>query len=221
VGRLACGLAHDLNNLLTVISGNSEMLLRRMPSVDAQAAGQAREIQKAAQLGAAITRQLLCLCRARPLTLEPVQVAGAVRKLEILLKRLLGKATALAVTLLPDLPAVYLAPGQLEQILLNLTLNARDAMPQGGQVTIEAARAAGASEATGVRITVRDTGCGMDAATQARVFEPFFSTKGSEGGTGLGLATVRDLVQAAGGTVALESRPQHGTVVRVWLPECR
>src|SRR5262245_23674283 len=218
LGRLASGVAHDLNNLLAVILGYSEMLLQELEGGDPDHDRLAREIHKAADLGASFTRHLLAYCCTQPTPAQLVNVGTVVANLESLLRRLLGKAITLDITIGSDVASVRAEPGRLEQVVMNLVLNARDAMSDGGRLTIEVTAAGSGPPGPGVWLTVSDTGCGMDAETRSRLFEPFFTTKGQGQGTGLGLTIVQDIVQQAGGTIQVDSSPGHGTTIRVWLP---
>ena len=217
IGRLAGGIAHDFNNLLTAIRSYSELVLED-EGLAAQHRDDVREIQKASDRAAALVRQLLAFSRRQPMQSSAVELDGVVRDMDAMLRRLIGAEFTL------DLRAA--APGarvrgdraQLEQVVLNLVLNARDAMPEGGAITVATALRDGPDDSAWVELTVRDTGVGMDAATRARVFEPFFTTKAPGAGTGLGLATVYGAVQQAGGEVEVESEPGAGTTFRVRLP---
>ncbi|MCC6223624.1 MAG: PAS domain S-box protein [Thermoleophilia bacterium] len=211
LGQLAAGVAHDFNNLLTAIQGYAELLAR---DVHAERAKQdAAEIVRAAERGAALTGQLLAFARIEPPARAPVDVCALVAGMEPLLRRTLEERVELQFCLAPAAPAVSADRGQLEQVLLNLAVNARDAMPDGGTLTV-----AVAATAEGVRLRVADTGTGMPPGVAARAFEPFFTTKERGRGTGLGLATVWGIVHDAGGTVELETREGGGTVVSVLLP---
>ena len=217
VGRLAGGIAHDFNNLLTAIRSYSELVLEDEGLAE-QHRDDVREIQKASDRAAALVRQLLAFSRRQPMQASAVELDGVVRDMDAMLRRLIGAEFTL------DLRAA--APGarvrgdraQLEQVVLNLVLNARDAMPEGGTIAVATALRDGPDDGAWVELTVRDTGVGMDAATRARVFEPFFTTKAPGAGTGLGLATVYGAVQQAGGEVEVESEPGAGTTFRVRLP---
>ncbi|GAB4438507.1 MAG: hypothetical protein OHK0015_32230 [Chloroflexi bacterium OHK40] len=223
VGRLAGGIAHDFNNLLTVISGYAEMLLDDLPP-DATARGDIVQIRDAAERATVLTRQLLAFTRRQLLAAQTVDLNELVRGMERLLRRLLGTDVELR-TQLAELPClVHADPGQLEQVLLNLAINARDAMPDGGQLTIATTlvESANAPELpvgrSLVLLTIDDTGHGMDEETQRRIFEPFFTTKEPGKGTGLGLWTVNEIVRQSGGTIVVTSRPHHGTCFRIYLP---
>ena len=227
VGRLAGGVAHDFNNLLTVINGFGEMLLAALPP-ELPARAYAEEVARAGERAAGLTRQLLAFSRQQVIQPRPLDLNAVVSGSEALLRRLIGEDVELAATLAEGLPPVLADPGQLEQVLMNLAVNARDAMPRGGRLTIETRPAELGEEQVranpGVRpgpyvlLAVSDTGCGMDEATRARAFEPFFTTKGPGKGTGLGLATVYGIVRAAGGHAAIASEPGRGTTFEIYLP---
>ncbi len=227
VGSLAGGVAHDFNNVLLAIGGYCELLLRELDDDDVRRSSVA-EIQKAAGRAAALTRQLLAFSRKQVLQPQLVDLNEVVAGLEPMLRRLIRGDIALLVEA-GTWPLTVLAdPGQLDQVVLNLTLNVRDAMPEGGELSISAGVAIlepHAAEAIGARpgrhcyVSVSDTGVGMDAETQSRVFEPFFTTKPSGEGTGLGLSTVYGIVAQSGGAVSVESAPGCGSVFTVYLPE--
>src|SRR5882672_5837030 len=227
IGRLAGGVAHDFNNLLTVILSYSELLLEDLPA-DSADRDDVTQIRKAAQGASELTRQLLAFSRQQVLQPKVVDPNAAVTGIERLLGRVLREDIQLSCTLAPDAGTVRVDPGQLEQVLMNLAVNARDAMPQGGQLTIETGNVdldeaymqAHPMAAPGryVMLAVTDTGTGMDAATQAQIFEPFFTTKDVGKGTGLGLATVQGIVQQSGGFIWVYSEPDHGTCFKIYLP---
>jgi PAS domain S-box-containing protein len=227
VGKLAGGVAHDFNNLLTVILGYAELLLFS-PHLDEQNRRLVAEINKSGQHAASLTRQLLTFSRKQvvsPRLLDLNVVIGGVKQM---LQRLLGEDVYLTQVLDPDLRLIKADPGQLEQILLNLAVNARDAMPQGGKLTIETTNVyldetyvrthADVEPGRYVMLAVSDTGCGMDEATQARLFEPFFTTKEIGKGTGLGLSTVYGIVKQCGGHIWVYSELGRGSTFKVYLP---
>jgi len=228
VGRLAGGIDHDFNNLLTVITSYSDLLLEDLAPGDAKR-DDVEQVRKAADGAAALTRQLLAFSRQQVVEPRVVSLNTVVEGLQKILRRVIGEDIDLAITLAPDLGAVRADVGQLEQVLMNLAVNARDAMPTGGRLTIETANVehdpdyARDQEAAAVRrfamLAVSDSGCGMDEATKARIFEPFFTTKEPGKGTGLGLATVYGIVQQAGGFIWVYSEPDQGTSFKVYLPE--
>jgi len=218
VGRLAGGIAHDFNNLLTVITSYGDLLLEDLAPDDSRR-DDVDQIRKAAEGAAALTRQLLAFSRQQVLEPKVVDLRAVLAGTEKLLRRLIGADVHLAMPLAPDLGAVKADPGQLEQIIINLAVNARDAMPGGGRLTIEAANmVVEARPGRYVMLAVSDTGIGMDEQTKARVFEPFFTTKETGKGTGLGLATVYGIVKQAGGFITVDSEPGRGTTFKVYLP---
>jgi CheY-like chemotaxis protein len=212
IGQLAGGVAHDFNNLLTVISGYAdELACGQPPGSDAQAA--AAEILKAAEQGEALTRRLLGVSRPGESRRSAVDLNRVVTEIERMLARLLGEQVVLQLELEPALPAVVADPSHLEQILVNLAVNARDAMPRGGTLRIETGLRDGM-----VRLEVSDTGIGMDPQTRQRIFEAFFTTKPRGHGTGLGLSVVYSLVKDMAGAIWAESEHGRGTRMIVELP---
>ncbi|HWG57358.1 MAG TPA: PAS domain S-box protein, partial [Gaiellaceae bacterium] len=219
VGRLAGGIAHDFNNMLTAISGYAELLALSFEDGDPRTDDVA-SLRTAVSHAAALTRQLLAFSRKQVLRPQPLDPNGVVRQLEPILRRTIGQQIVLR-TALDETPAEVMAdPDQLTQVLMNIALNARDAMPEGGDLTIST----GLVELeTGlhVAISVADSGCGMDEETRARIFEPFFTTKDAGKGTGLGLATACGIVVQSGGSIEVASTPGGGSTFRVLLPAAR
>lgn len=218
VGQLAGGVAHDFNNLLTVIVGYADVAVEQLAPGDLTADA-LTEIRAAAARAADLVRQLLAFSRQQVLRPRPVRLGDHVANLRKMLARLIGEHIRLVTVSDPDLAVVRADPSQLDQVLINLAVNARDAMPKGGTLTIQCRNGAGA-DGTGrfVRLTVTDTGCGMTPEVQARIFEPFFTTKGQGKGTGLGLATVFGVVEQSGGRIEVESKLGIGTTFRIDLP---
>jgi PAS domain S-box-containing protein len=226
IARLAGGVAHDFNNLLTVIRGNASLALGDIRDNDA-AREDLEQIEIAADRAAALTRQLLAFARRtvlKPLVVDP---AETVRHLEPMLRRLIGEDVELETIAQEGVGRVRVDPGQLEQVIVNLVLNSRDAMPDGGKVTIKVADVGAAESVVAdgptppgpmVALSVTDTGIGMDSATLERIFEPFFTTKDPSQGTGLGLATVYGIVRMSGGKVTARSEPDRGATLTVYLP---
>ena len=227
VGRLAGGVAHDFNNLLTAISGYSDLLLHRLPDYSTLRRD-VEEIRKAGDRAAALTRQLLAFSRRQVLQPKVLDLNAVVTKMGEMLRRLIGEDIELSTDLSPSLSRVKADPGQIEQVIVNLAVNARDAMPDGGRVTIATADAelspAYAAAHPGVRpgphvlLSVADTGQGMSDETQAHLFEPFFTTKERGKGTGLGLATVYGIVQQSGGHIRVNSAADRGSTFLIYLP---
>ena len=226
-GQLAGGVAHDFNNLLTIISGYSEMVLDSLPP-DAPDRGLVQEIHTAGARAALLTGQLLAFSRRQVVRPRVLDLNGVVAGTEKMLGRLIGEDVTLVTLPAPGLDRVKADPGQIEQIILNLVVNARDAMPRGGRITIETANAdlagghgpppAGAGRGRYAVLAVSDTGCGMSAEVQARIFEPYYTTKAVGKGTGLGLATVFGIVQQCGGHIGVCSRVGRGTTFTIHLP---
>ena len=225
VGNLAGGIAHDFNNLLTVIQGYSSFLMSGLKSDDPMRE-HAQAIQEAASQAGWLTRQLLTFSRKAVVQPRVVDLNAIAETTEKMLRRVIGEHIQLVTHLARDLGRVNADPAQLEQVLMNLAVNARDAMKNGGRLVIRTLNATvdGADERGTLKpgdytvLEVTDTGQGMDEATQARIFEPFFTTKEVGKGTGLGLATVYGIVQQSGGHIDVQSAPGRGTTFRVWLP---
>jgi two-component system, cell cycle sensor histidine kinase and response regulator CckA len=227
IGRLAGGVAHDFNNLLTAILGYTDLLLQQVGPGDSMR-DDLEQIQNAGDRAAALTRQLLAFSRRQMLEPKIIDINVTIRHLEKMLRRVLGEDVLLVTSLDPDLDLVRADPGQLEQVIVNLVVNSRDAMPSGGTITIETrgtvlegARDLGRyaiDKGSYVVLEVRDTGTGMEPATLARIFEPFFTTKEKGRGTGLGLATAYGIVKQSGGYIACDSEPGEGTRFQIYLP---
>ena len=227
IGQLAAGVAHDFNNLLNVISGYGDLLLRQLQQGDP---GRARieQILRATQRGADLTRQLLAFSRKQVLEPRVLDLNDVLTGIQPMLRRLIGEHVHIVATLGDGLARVKTDPGQVEQVLVNLAVNARDAMPRGGKLIFETADVEidesfvrthpGAPLGPHVRLAVSDTGHGMDAQTVSRIFEPFFTTKQRGKGTGLGLATVYGIVKQSGGLIDVYSEPGHGTTFKIYLP---
>ncbi|MGH7258135.1 MAG: response regulator [Nitrospiraceae bacterium] len=227
VGRLAGGLAHDFNNLLTVIMGHSQVLLGELPT-ESRMRPKVEEMQKAGERAATLIRQLLAFSRKQALEPKVLCLNTVVQNLESMLSRLIGEDIQLAIRSDPKPGHVKADPGQLEQVIMNLVINARDAMPNGGLLAIETSEVyltrtpmhhlqplpAGSY----LKLTVTDTGCGMDAETLSHLFEPFFTTKEESKGTGLGLSTVFGIVTKSGGGIDVWSQVGHGTTFDIFLP---
>jgi signal transduction histidine kinase len=226
IGRLAGGIAHDFNNLLTVIQGYGQLLAEKASGP--KQAAEVREVLQAADRASLLTRQLLAFSRQQVLDPTLVDLNTVVKELMGLVRRLIGADIELVVILGPRVGSVLADKGQLGQVIMNLVVNARDAMPLGGRLTLETddveIAAAGVVEGVGVgagryaRIVVRDTGTGMSEETKTRIFEPFFTTKDRGKGTGLGLSTVYGIVTQSGGHIRVQSEIDSGAVFEVWLP---
>ena len=227
VGRLAGGIAHDFNNLLTVIVGYSDLVLRQLEPGTLMHRD-VEEIRHAGMSAAGLTAQLLVVSRKQVLQPQILDLNAIVTRMGEMLRRVIGEDIELATRLAAPLDRIYADPGQIEQIVLNLALNARDAMPRGGSLTIETANVdlnadwvalhPSGFEGPHVMLLIRDTGIGMDETVQAHIFEPFFTTKEAGRGTGLGLATVYGIVKQSGGSILVDSAPEHGTTVTILLP---
>ena len=228
IGQLAGGVAHDFNNLLTAILGFTDLLkdrCRDMPDVCLDL----DEVQSAGKSAAALTGQLLAFSRKQLLKPEVIDAGSVIENMHNMLARILGEDIALVTKAAAEVPRIEVDPVQLQQVILNLAANARDAMPNGGQLAIETTGidASAVPEGAGrvapghyAMITVRDNGCGMDPATRVHIFEPFFTTKGVGSGTGLGLATVYGIVKQSGGEIVCDSDRDTGTTFTILLPEC-
>jgi PAS domain S-box-containing protein len=226
IGTLAGGVAHDFNNILMVISGYGSVLADALAS-DPKLRGHIEQIQKASERAASLTRQLLAFSRKQAIQPVPLNLNEIVSGIEKLLHRLISENIAISTKLSPDLGTVLADAGQIEQVILNLAVNARDAMPQGGRFTLETRNAEFSDSVSApdhlkpgryVEFILTDTGIGMGMDVQARVFEPFFTTKPAGKGTGLGLSTVYGIVQQANGHVTFTSQPGGGTTFRIYLP---
>lgn len=230
VGRLAGGVAHDFNNLLTVIRGNSDLLMDR-DSADPSQRKCLEQIQKAADRAVSMTRQLLAFSRMQVLQPRVIDLNAIISEMSKMVPRLIGEHIEFSFLPDPGLATVLADPGQMEQVFLNLAVNARDAMTEGGKLTVstksvvldavEAAKHPPMAPGEYARLSVTDTGHGMSAQTKAHIFEPFFTTKGAGKGTGLGLATVYGIVKQSGGFIWVESTLGQGTTFDIYLPACR
>jgi signal transduction histidine kinase len=228
IGRLAGGIAHDFNNLLTAILGYTEMVLEQI-GPDKPISADLAEIQKAADRAAALTRQLLVFSRKQTLHVTALDINEVIAAIRAMMHRMIGEDIEFRVALAPGLKPVFADRVQLEQVIMNLVVNARDAMPRGGVLTIETVSTDAAAVAAAVhkpvsggeylRLTVADTGIGMDTETQSHIFEPFFTTKDTGKGTGLGLATVYGVVQQLNGHIAVTSEPGRGSSFHLFFPK--
>lgn len=227
IGRLAGGVAHDFNNILTVINGYSE-LLSRQTDLPVNVQKQLTEINQSGQRAAGLTRQLLAFSRKQVLQPKILDLNEVVHGMEKMLRRLIGEDIELRTVFAPASPKVKADPGQLEQVILNLAVNARDAMPRGGKLMIETAtvvldqkssyRDRNLEPGEYITLAVRDTGVGMTDAVKSHLFEPFFTTKGPGKGTGLGLATCYGIIRQSDGDIRVYSEINHGTVFKIYLP---
>jgi signal transduction histidine kinase/ActR/RegA family two-component response regulator len=226
LGRLAGGIAHDFNNLLTIITGNTEILLGGLPEGE-ELHAPAQEIMEAAERAAWLTRQLLSFSRQQVLEPQALDLNAVVNKMNSMLPRLISEDIEFEAVLEPTLDLIKADPGEVEQVILNLAVNARDAMPQGGKIILETAnvmldggyvRDSEVQPGHYVMLSVTDTGCGMTEETQAHIFEPFFTTKETGKGTGLGLATVYRIVRQAGGYIWVSSALGKGTTFKIFFP---
>jgi len=227
IGQLAGGIAHDFNNLLTVINGYSELMLLSLP-VEHPHCATFEQIRQAGEKASRLNRQLMAFSRQQVLQPKVLDLNAVVANIDTMLQRVIGEDIDLLTILSPGLASVKADPGQIEQVLMNLLVNARDAMPAGGRLTIETADVVldtdyarthvAVNPGRYVMLAVSDNGCGMDAETQARIFEPFFTTKELGKGTGLGLSTVYGIVKQSGGHIEVYSEPGRGTTFRIYLP---
>jgi signal transduction histidine kinase/CheY-like chemotaxis protein len=228
IGRLAGGVAHDFNNLLTVIRGYSELILARMGQEDS-ARRDMEEVKKAADRAAGLTKQLLAFSRRQLVSAKVVDLNAIVMNMDGMLRRLVGEdIIELWTDLEPEVWPIKADSGQIEQVVMNLAVNARDAMPTGGRLTIETRNVTITKgtrqekvileEGPYVMLVLKDSGHGMSEEVQSHLFEPFFTTKESGKGTGLGLSTVYGIVKQSGGTIGFESQPGHGTTCKIFFP---
>jgi len=228
VGQLAGGIAHDFNNFLIIIRGYTEILLRRLGR-EAEGSREIAEVGKAAERAARLTRQLLAFSRKQIIEAEPLDLNAVVTEMQTMLDRLIGENIEVSIDLDDDLGCIRADGGQIEQIVMNLVVNARDAMPRGGKLVLKTGNVTlaeapteahpGAVAGDQVLLTVTDTGEGMDAGTAGRIFEPFFTTKERGAGTGLGLSTVYGIVKQCGGRIDVDSEPGAGTTFSLYFPQ--
>ena len=227
IGRLAGGVAHDFNNLLTAIIGYSDFLMMRLEERD-PLRKHVEEIKKAGERAAGLTRQLLAFSRKQMLQPKILDLNLVVSDMKKMLERLIGEDVELITSCEPNLGHVRADPGQVEQVIMNLVVNARDAMPKGGRIIVDTSNVSIGVEEAAAQLTLRpgpyvalsisDTGLGMDVDTQSHIFEPFFTTKEQGKGTGLGLSTVYGIVHQSGGTISVSSEPGRGATFRIYLP---
>lgn len=228
IGRLAGGVAHDFNNILSVVGGYADLLLRELGADDPRRR-RLDLIRKAIESGSALTKQLLAFSRRQAVEMKATDLGAVVKAIEPMVSRLIGEEHELVVRTEGRLPVVRVDSGQLEQVLMNLAINARDAMPRGGTLIIEtktvhldetfAQTHTGAAPGPYVMLSVSDSGEGMDAETRSRIFEPFFTTKDAGKGTGLGLSTVYSIVKQSGGYIGVYSELGHGTTFNIYFPQ--
>jgi signal transduction histidine kinase len=227
IGRLAGGIAHDFNNILTVIIGNCDLVLDSLSPNDLLRRD-ITQIKKAGERAASLTRQLLAFSRQQVLQPVVLSLNTVAANLENLLRRLIGEDIELEIKLDPNLGNIRADPGQMEQVIMNLVVNARDAMPEGGALTIETANVdldeanfRNVEPGPYVMLAISDTGIGIDVGIEAHIFEPFFTTKGQGQGTGLGLATVYGIVYQSDGHISVYSEPGQGTMFRIHFPQVK
>ena len=227
IGRLAGGIAHDFNNLLTIIGGYSALSFLELKEED-PLKGNLRAVQKATERAANLTRQLLAFSRRQPMEMKVLDLNATLRDMDKMLRRVIGEDIKLVTHLAEDLGRTKTDPGQIEQVIMNLVVNARDAMPEGGRLTIETANVeldeayvrghVGVKPGRYLMLSVSDTGAGMTQEVKERVFEPFFTTKGAGKGTGLGLSTVYGIVKQSGGNIWVYGEPEKGAAFKIYLP---
>ena len=227
MGHLTSEVAHDFNNVLAIIKMYSELLARRLPD-DSDAARSLAELERATESGTRLTRQLLAFSKEQAFELRPTSLSEVVEQMVSMLTRLVGDKIALTTRCAEQIANVMGDSGQIQQVLMNLVINARDAMPDGGRLTIENTNVVMVEADPNTHpevppgdyamLAVSDTGHGMDAETVSRIFEPFFTTKKPGVGTGLGLSTVYGIVKQSGGYISVRSRPGEGTTFQIYLP---
>ncbi len=227
IGRLAGGIAHDFNNLLTVIRGYSQLSLLEIKEDD-KLRGNIEEIQKATQRASDLTRQLLAFGRRQIMKMKVIDLNLLIRELDKMLRRVIGEDIELVTILAEDLGRIKADPGQIEQVIINLAVNARDAMSEGGKLTIKTQNVeidedyvwahVGVTSGSYAMLSITDTGCGMTPEVKDHLFEPFFTTKEVGKGTGLGLSTVYGIVKQSRGNIWAYSEPGRGTTFKIYLP---